>query len=39
MKIVAKKASKVLSGIASYFVLTASPWAAHRPEVPEELKK
>jgi cyclic lactone autoinducer peptide len=34
----AKLASTVLNRIASYFVQAASP-VAHRPEIPEELKK
>jgi len=34
----AKLASRVLNRIANYFVRTASP-VAHRPEIPEELKK
>lgn len=34
----AKLVSMFLNGIARYFVQTASP-SAHRPEIPEELKK
>lgn len=35
---IAKVSSAILSVIARYFVQTASP-SAHRPEIPEELKK
>lgn len=35
---IAKNASNVLTKIANYFVFTASPFVAHRPEVPQELK-
>jgi len=34
----AKYVSGILERIAAYFAKTASPWAAHRPELPEELK-
>ncbi|XEC93906.1 cyclic lactone autoinducer peptide [Paenibacillus tarimensis] len=38
-QMVAKYVSAVLSRIAAYFATTASPGVAHRPELPEELKK
>lgn len=37
MKKVAKYASLILSLVAATAVTTASWWAFHRPEVPEEL--
>ncbi|MFS0723027.1 cyclic lactone autoinducer peptide [Paenibacillus sp. 1P07SE] len=36
---VARQVSTVLDRIAAYFAATASPFAGHRPELPEELKK
>lgn len=37
-KIAAKLASGLLSKVANYFVVSASP-VIHRPEIPQELKK
>ncbi|PYI51556.1 cyclic lactone autoinducer peptide [Paenibacillus flagellatus] len=37
-KTTAKLASDVLSKVANFFVISASP-VTHRPEIPQELKK